>query len=110
MSARRVAMPEAATLSSSEAVRDREPNDAPERESAREPEAKPEAPRSAYGDLSERLRSTLDEYRAARERISAGQRDYASELAPAIHAARQSIEARGQLPTPPAAPQLKPPP
>src|SRR5437899_8408769 len=103
-------MPEAATLSSSEAVRDRDPVEAPEREPAREPESKPEAPRSAFGDVSERVRSTMDEYRAARERISAGQRDYATELAPATQAARQSIEGRGNLPQPPIAPQLKPPP
>ena len=84
-------MPEAATLSSSEAVRDREPVEASEREPAREPEPKPEAPRSAFGDVAERVRSTMDEYRAARERISAGQRDYATELAPAIQAALSTV-------------------
>ena len=47
-------MPEAATLSSSEAVRDRpSADDAPEREPAREPESKPEAPRSAFGEIAE---------------------------------------------------------
>ena len=103
-------MPEAATLSSSEAVRDRESVEAPEREPARESESKVEAPRSAFGDVSERVRSTMDEYRAQRGRISAGERDYATELAPAIQAAQQAIQSRVNLPAPPAAPQLKPPP
>jgi len=52
----------------------------------------------------------MDEYRAQRGRISAGERDYATELAPAIQAAQQAIQSRVNLPAPPAAPQLKPPP
>src|SRR5436190_12921015 len=101
-------MPEAATLSSSEAVRDREPVEAPE--PAREPEAKPEAPRSAFGDVAERLRASQEQYLGARGRISAGEREYASELAPAIQAARQSIEARASLPAPPIIKTTGPPP
>src|SRR5437773_859066 len=103
-------MPEAATLSSSEAVRDREPVEASERELAREPEAKPEAPRSAFGDVAERLRASQEQYLGARGRISAGEREYASELAPAIQAARQSIEARASLPAPPIIKTTGPPP
>jgi len=90
-------VPDAATLSSSEAVRDREPEPAKADESPSSagtptPDAETPTPaRTPYGEVSERLKDVLQEYTDVRGKRSQGMRDYEREVAPALAIARQSV-------------------